>query len=463
MRFFILFISFLSFHIAQADCTTTPPLTDLPTTGKAGEIRLSNYSNATTSIQKMMYCDGSAWQEMPGSVGGTCTATGEMKIISGEMYYCRVGYYWRFDSTSTTNGTCTNAGEVKWNSGTSRIEFCNGTNWRVVDPVDNTPDTFSFNQTTGNSWDSNTVQSEQITGFSGGMATFTFNTPACGTPYARVCATSGCSSYLSSTTSDGTAWVPNMAFIRIAFLTQGAPNATCGVTVTLAGITTTASATTGATDTTVTYGGTFSETRSATPSTLYTSNIVRTSGHSGVSISISDSSLGGNPEYRTCSDAACATVLTDWTSAAGSLAIASYIQLRATTGADNFSLRRIQIQAGTGAAATWNLMTSTCPATTTLASGATLSCTCPANYVNYGGPIYGVGNYRQTSNVCIAAIHAGAIVNATGGSVTVKGNTSGTPAGTCASFGSSTANGVASTTATSGTSMIFNSMPDVCN
>ncbi|KYG65826.1 hypothetical protein AZI86_01765 [Bdellovibrio bacteriovorus] len=463
MRFFILLISFLSIQSVQADCTTTPPLTDLPTTGKAGEIRMSNYSNATTAIQKMMYCDGTNWQELPGSIGGACTSTGGMKLISGEMYSCRAGYYWRFDSTGTTNGPCTKAGEVKWNTATSRIEFCNGTDWRVVDPVDNTADTFNFNQTTGNSWDSSTTQTEQVTGFSGGMATFTFNTPSCGSPYARVCATSACTTYSSSTTSDGSAWVPNMAFIRIAFTTQGAPNAACSVTVSVGGVTTTASATTGATDTTVTYNGNFTEVRSATQSTLYTSNIVRTSGHSGVSISLSDSSLGGNPEYRICSDSACATVLTDWTNSAGTLPIASFIQLRATSGANNVSLRRIQVLAGTGAAATWNLMTSTCPSTTTLASGATLTCTCPANYVSYGGSIYGVGNYRQNSNVCTAALHAGVIDNATGGSLTIKGNTSGTPPGTCASFAASTANGVTSSTAASGASIIFNSMPDVCN
>jgi hypothetical protein len=63
------------------------------------------------------------------------------------------------------------------------------------------------------------------------------------------------------------------------------------------------------------------------------------------------------------------------------------------------------------------------------------SCTCAANAGTGGGSVWGSGVYTTDSNICKAAVHAGA-VSSTGGSVTVKKSAG------CPSYTGTVANGV---------------------
>jgi hypothetical protein len=68
-------------------------------------------------------------------------------------------------------------------------------------------------------------------------------------------------------------------------------------------------------------------------------------------------------------------------------------------------------------------------------SSTSVDCSCPANASASGGAVWGAGVYTTDSNVCKAALHAGA-VSAAGGTVTVK------KAAGCPAYAGTTANGV---------------------
>ena len=75
----------------------------------------------------------------------------------------------------------------------------------------------------------------------------------------------------------------------------------------------------------------FTDNAGASQSTLTTSNILQISGIScHVSVTISGE---GSPQYRTCSDSGCATVIQDWTSSASGINNNQYVQMRLTTSA----------------------------------------------------------------------------------------------------------------------------------
>ena len=85
-------------------------------------------------------------------------------------------------------------------------------------------------------------------------------------------------------------------------------------------------------------------------STLVTSNIDQVTGLScAVSVAVSGE---GSPQFRTCSDAACSTVLIDWTTS-GTIDNNSYVQLRLTTSAIGGDTYSATLSVGTYAVV-WN-------------------------------------------------------------------------------------------------------------
>lgn len=457
MRFLKLLLAALTALAAPesyADCASSSG-TSL-TAGKVGEIRLST---GPLVLNKLMFCDGTVWRDFPGSPTATSCSTNGLVTLSGsELAYCNLDKLWVFDSGSTTNGPCSGSGRIRWNSG---IEFCNGTSWRTI-PTDNSPDAFSFNSNTAADLDFRLEQILQITGFSGGTANLTFSVAGCPNRTARICGDAGCATTLSTLTNDGSFPIPNAAYLRLSMISSSSVSTTCSITASIGDKSSTMTLTTAASDTTVIYSASFNDIRAATPSTQLMSNIVKTTSHSDVTASISGP---GSPEYRTCADASCTTEILPWGSANRTISNNEFVQLRASSGTGNTSLNTITFTSGTaGSNPRWNLMTSDCPLTTTLAPLATLSCYCPANYINIQKGVVGNGNYRQTSDVCAAAVHRGAVSNVTGGQVTLIGTSAGTPSGTCASFTGSNMNGVSAGAGSSGTSMYFSGYgTDICN
>jgi hypothetical protein len=73
----------------------------------------------------------------------------------------------------------------------------------------------------------------------------------------------------------------------------------------------------------------FTDSLANSASSLVSSDIVQITGmQNTAAISITGS---GSPQYRTCSDVTCTSVITNWTSVAGSIGASKYLQLRMTT------------------------------------------------------------------------------------------------------------------------------------
>lgn len=466
MRMFVFLLLIFSFDFARAACTA-PSRTNLGT-GQAGEIKMSTATGNT--FNKLMFCDGTNWIDFPGSpTAVVCAINGEIYVSGGELFYCNNLFAWAFDSTGGTNGTCSVSGQIKYNTGTSKIEFCNGTNWRTIDTADASADPVSDLTETNISIEVARAQYFAITGFSGGTGTFTVTDGGgtCTNLSAKVCPDNvGCSATVANISSSGSMFVPNGSFIRFAFVTSSAATTACTWSGTVGGRTFTYSSTTTASDTAPLVGTSFTDTIGAASSSVVSSNIVKVYAHTGITVSVSDLGTGGSPEFRICNDATCSSVAVNWGSASQTMTNPQWLQVRTTTGA-GLNYKGVTITAG-GLTIYWNVSTGTCPMTTTIASGSSLNCTCPAGTLLSGanaGNLVGNSNYRDSSRFCRAAVHAGAVNNATGGTVTAIGLTAGSPPGTCSTFSGGTANGTTGgSSATAGPSYYFSGFgTDTCN
>ncbi|MGO4809416.1 DUF1566 domain-containing protein [Cupriavidus sp. 2MCAB6] len=101
----------------------------------------------------------------------------------------------------------------------------------------------------------------------------------------------------------------------------------------------------------------FTDQNSLGTSSLYSSNIVAVTGMDAACAATVGISGSGTPEYRVCSDAACSTVTTNWTTANNSIAMqGNYIQLRATTSASAGTTYTITANIGP-VGSNWNITT----------------------------------------------------------------------------------------------------------
>ncbi len=89
-------------------------------------------------------------------------------------------------------------------------------------------------------------------------------------------------------------------------------------------------------------------------STLVTSDIVQVTGFTcTINVGIAGA---GSPAYRMCSDAACATVIQDWTTAASTIASSNYVQARVTSSASGGVTTNVTLTAG-NTATVWDVST----------------------------------------------------------------------------------------------------------
>jgi hypothetical protein len=102
----------------------------------------------------------------------------------------------------------------------------------------------------------------------------------------------------------------------------------------------------------------FADQTNLATSTLTTSNIVLVTGmDAGCAAIVGVSGTGGSPQYRVCSDAACSTVVQNWTSSNNSIVMQGlYIQLEATSSASVATQFTITLSIGP-VSGTWNMST----------------------------------------------------------------------------------------------------------
>ena len=100
---------------------------------------------------------------------------------------------------------------------------------------------------------------------------------------------------------------------------------------------------------------TFPNLTEQTVSTLVTSDIVQAA-NIACDVPVSISAVSGAPEYRVCTDAACATVTQTWTTTSTYLTPNQYIQMRITTGAGAAEASTANLLVGSHAV-TWTVIT----------------------------------------------------------------------------------------------------------
>lgn len=80
------------------------------------------------------YCDGTNWQSLAvGTPSGTCSTAGLISVSGTDVRFCNGTNFVSMDG-SETNGTCAagSAGTIRYSSANAWMEWCNGTNWKVM-------------------------------------------------------------------------------------------------------------------------------------------------------------------------------------------------------------------------------------------------------------------------------------------------------------------------------------------
>ncbi len=144
------------------------------------------------------------------------------------------------------------------------------------------------------------------------------------------------------------------------------------------------------------------------------------SGVSSYNLSISyDLSVSGDgsPQFRVCSDGSCSSVVSTWTSVAGSIENNQYLQLRATSNASPSSVHTIGATVSE-TAADWTITTGNCSApTTTYSTPGTYTYTVPGGCTSAIISTYGAGGAGGSAGGGYGGGGGGSVVLRTSGSV----------------------------------------------
>ncbi len=98
----------------------------------------------------------------------------------------------------------------------------------------------------------------------------------------------------------------------------------------------------------------FADSFDVTLDALESSNIIQITGiNCAATVAISGD---GSPKFRTCSDASCSTVLTNWTNSPGTISVNQYIQIQLTASSTALTTRTADVNIGSGSA-DWNVRT----------------------------------------------------------------------------------------------------------
>lgn len=177
------------------------------------------------------------------------------------------------------------------------------------------------NQVTGTQVTSNIVQ---VTGsICGSLAVSITGT---GSPEYQVCADSSCSSVVHAWTSTAGFIAPNQ-YIRVRQTTSASASTAITATLNVETLSTTWTATTGACNPSA---FSFTDLTAQTPVTQVTSNIIQITNTICGTLAISIAGAG-TPQYQTCSNASCSSVVQNWTATAGTIANNGYVRIRQTT------------------------------------------------------------------------------------------------------------------------------------
>lgn len=202
------------------------------------------------------------------------------------------------------------------------------------------------NQVTSTQVTSNTVQ---VTGSSCGGLDVSIT--GSGSPQYQTCSDSGCSNIVQDWTSSPGFVVPGQ-YIRVRQTTDAAGSTAMTATLNVETTSTTWSATTGAC---APSAYSFTDLTSQTPATQVTSNIIQiTNTYCGtLDISISGA---GSPQYQTCNNNTCGSIIQNWTASAGTIANNKYVRIRQTTATPATTGQTASLAIGTGST-TWTATT----------------------------------------------------------------------------------------------------------
>lgn len=223
------------------------------------------------------------------------------------------------------------------------MQFCDGISWRAIGrkPSDATPDAYSFTDVV-NAPAATLTESDivQITGISEGTpVTITGD----GTPNYRICADAICGMVVRNWTG-ASYTIESGQYLQLRLTSNAVFTSSYSATVTVGTLADTWSVSTAGQDTTPT-AFPFTATNSAQISTVVTSVIVQVKSITGA---VTTSIAGpGGPEYRVCADAACTTVVADWTDVAATIQNNQWLQLRMTASASYETLQTAAMTVGT--------------------------------------------------------------------------------------------------------------------
>lgn len=181
--------------------------------------------------------------------------------------------------------------------------------------------TDATNQVTGTQVTSNIVQ---VTGSSCGSLAVSIT--GTGSPEYQICADSSCSSVVQAWTSTAGFIAPNQ-YIRVRQTTSASASTAITATLNVETLSTTWTATTGACDPSA---FSFTDLTAQTPVTQVTSNIIQITNTICGTLAISIAGAGA-PQYQTCNNNTCSSIIQNWTATAGTIANNKYVRIRQTT------------------------------------------------------------------------------------------------------------------------------------
>ncbi len=245
---------------------------------------------------------------------------------------------------------------------------------------DDIPTAFSFTDQTGvalSTFSSSNIL--QITGIDVAVSVSISDT---GSPQFRTCSDSLCGTEIR-TWGSGATTITNNQFLQLRLNSSGSGGTALSATITVGTGSDNWSVTTAVDDTPNTFS--FTDQTGVTLSTLISSNILQISGIAGsVPVSISGN---GSPQFRTCSDSGCSTVLRTWETAATTITNNQFIQLRLTSSGSNSTAFSATITVGTGSD-NWSVTTvddTPNAFSFTDQTGVTLSTLIPSNILQIAG------------------------------------------------------------------------------
>jgi hypothetical protein len=275
---------------------------------------------------------GTSWS---GTIGSTCSD-------------------WTNSGFSIGNyGTSNSTGVGRWN-GSANLCSSSYRLLCIVQTADLVVNGFTFNDLTGLS--GNTLTTSNIVQITGASANVIGSANASsGTPEFRVCSDAACGAVVTNWTQTATSIAPNN-YVQLRITTPGNASATRNVTFCAGEVCDNWSLTNSAAIDSTPNAITFTNQTNQAVSTVISSNILQITGFASADVSLAAGDAASR-QYRICQDAACSTVLTNWTSGTAAISNNQYIQLRQTSNGYGSTATTSSITVGTVTSSAWSVTT----------------------------------------------------------------------------------------------------------